>query len=99
MKVDFTKLVVRDIEDNELPITDEKGNDLWPVYKFILNKLYYMFKDIELRDKIKSAYKWEVIDLSKDEVTKIEDALNSEHVPLSPLLVGETLDFISNSKK
>jgi len=97
-KIDFSKIVVKDIEGN--PYKDRRktqnGEEIVPYdfAKTLGNGLFYGGKDIHISELGQKIYHHETVTLSDDELEVIRQFINDNFVPFVLISVNPQLDEI-----
>ena len=97
-KIDFSKIVVKDIEGN--PYKDRRktqnGEEIVPYdfAKTLGNALFYTSQDIRLSELGQKIYHHETVELTDEELESIRSTIDNGFVPFVRLSVNPQLDEI-----
>ena len=92
VKIDFSKIVVKDIEGN--PYMVPRGNEKVPYdfAKTLGNALFYSSEDIKFSELGQKIYHHEEVELSDEEIQAIRGVINKVFVPFVLLSANPQLD-------
>lgn len=80
-KVDFSKIVVRDIDGNQYMTTNGKEKVPYDFAKILGNGLFYQGKDIRLAEIGQKMYHHEEVELTDEEVASVREFIEKGFVP------------------
>lgn len=103
VKIDFTKIVVKDIEGNPYMSSEKVGNELKRVpYDFakeLGNHMFYNRKDVHISELGQQVYHHKTVEMSEEELTAVRQLINAEFAPFVLLSVNKQLDKMLAAKK
>lgn len=91
MKYNFSKIKLKDIDGNELPL------DV-PFYKEFANFLHQTVSDLDLLEKVFDINKGKEVELNELEKQKLVDFIKAETTPLLAISKKAVLDYIESVK-
>lgn len=103
IKIDFSKIIVKDIDGNQYMVTERVGNEMKKVpYDFakeLGNHLFYNGKDVRISELGQQVYHHKPVEMTEEEFTTVCQQINREFVPFVLLSVNKQLDKILAAKK
>ena len=92
-KVDFSKIVVKDIDGKPYEVADKAGAKVpYDFAKALGNGLFYGGKDIRISELGHKIYHHEEVELTDEELKAIRELINTDFVPFVLLSVNPQLD-------
>ncbi len=95
-KIDFSKIVVKDIDGK--PYMVRQKNELVPYdfAKALGNSLFYTSQDIHLSELGQKIYHHEAVELTDEEIKAVREVINSAFVAFVLMSVNPQLDELLN---
>lgn len=92
-KVNFSKIVVKDIDGKTYEVADKAGVKVpYDFAKALGNSLFYGGKDIRISELGHKIYHHEEVELTDEELKTIRELINTGFVPFVLLSVNPQLD-------
>ena len=92
-KIDFSKIVVKDINDKPYEVADKAGAKVpYDFAKVLGNGLFYGGKDIRISELGQKVYHHEEVELTDEELKTVRDLINAGFAPFILLSVNPQLD-------
>ncbi len=93
-KIDFSDIVVKDIEGNayRVPMKNSKETVPFDFAKSLGNALFYQSQDLHLTELGQKIYHHEAVELSDEDVASVRQFINDSFVPFIRLSVNPQLD-------
>lgn len=95
-KIDFSKIVVKDIEGNPYRVQQGKEIVEYDFCKPLGNTLFYTSKDIRLSEIGQKIYHHETVELTDEEIKAVREVINSAFVAFVLMSVNPQLDELLN---
>lgn len=100
-KIDFSKIVVKDINGNPYQIREGRDQEPKPYdfAKILGNGLFYNGEDIRISEIGQKIYHHEVVELTDEEIKAIREFISKGFVPFVLLSVIPQIDKMLSEKK
>lgn len=95
-KVDFSKIVVKDIDGNKYVVREKINGEVvskeYDFAKILGNGMFYKGNDLRISELGQMIYHKQVVELSDEDIKKIREFINDSFVPFVLLSVNPQLD-------
>ena len=103
VKIDFTKIVVKDIDGNQYMVQEKVGNEIvhvpYDFAKVLGNFLFYKGGDLHISELGQQIYHHKPVEMTVEEFNIVREKINSFFLPFVLLSVNKQLDEIVAAKK
>lgn len=102
-KIDFSKIVVKDINGEPYTTTKKVGNDTvvepYDFAKILGNGMFYGGEDLRISELGQQIYHKQPVELSDSDIASIREFINKNFVPFVLISVNPQLDKMLSEKK
>lgn len=103
VKIDFTKIVVKDIDGNQYMVNEKVGNDMvnvpYDFAKVLGNFLFYKSGDLHISELGHQIYHHKPVEMTEEEFNIVREKINAFFFPFVLLSVNKQLDKMLAAKK
>lgn len=101
-KIDFSKIVIKDIEGNDYMVAKHVGNETvkepFDFAKSLGNAMFYNGEDLRISELGQQIYHHKPVELTDEDMVTLRDFINKSFLPFIRLSANPQLDELFSNK-